>query len=50
VGDTTGVNPVILKQKPMAGENIKVGDIVDLWIGKPGTSVSDEEEENSDDL
>lgn len=44
LGDTTGVNAVILKQKPMAGENIKVGDIVDLWIGKPGASITDEED------
>jgi eukaryotic-like serine/threonine-protein kinase len=44
VGDTLDTNPVILKQKPMAGENIKVGDIVDLWIGKPGTTVTDDED------
>jgi beta-lactam-binding protein with PASTA domain len=45
VGDTLDAKPVILKQKPMAGENIKVGDIVDLWIGKPGSTVPDDEEE-----
>jgi len=43
-GDTIGEPPVVLKQMPEAGENIKVGDIVDLWVGKPGTEVSDEDE------
>lgn len=42
VGDTLGQAPVILKQNPEAGENIRVGDVVDLWIGKPGTEVTDE--------
>lgn len=44
VGDTLGTKAVILKQKPEPNENIKVGDVVDLWIGKPGTLVPDEEE------
>jgi beta-lactam-binding protein with PASTA domain len=39
---------VVLKQKPAPNENIKVGDVVDLWIGKPGTLVSDDEEEIED--
>jgi beta-lactam-binding protein with PASTA domain len=39
--DTSGVNPVVLKQKPAPGEKIKVGDNVDLWIGKPGTDASE---------
>lgn len=45
VGDTTGLNPVILKQKPTPGENIRVGDVVDLWIGEEGTEVPEEEAE-----
>jgi beta-lactam-binding protein with PASTA domain len=44
IGDTTGVNPVILKQKPEANQNIKVGDIVDLWIGKPGSALPEDED------
>jgi len=44
VGDTLGEPPVVLKQKPEPGENIKVGDIVDLWVGKPGTEVPEDEE------
>lgn len=43
--DTTGLNAVVLKQKPQAGKNIKVGDAVDLWIGRPGSIVEDEETE-----
>lgn len=44
VGDTVGGLVVILKQKPAANENIKVGDVVELWIGKKGTPVPEEEE------
>ncbi len=44
VGDTTGGGAVVIRQKPEAKEIIKVGDVVDLWIGKPSTSDSDEEE------
>lgn len=42
IGDTVGELPVILKQMPAPGENIRVGDVVDLWVGKPGTAISDE--------
>jgi beta-lactam-binding protein with PASTA domain len=45
VGDTLGVNPVILKQKPHPYENIRVGDVVELWVGKEGTPVPEEDEE-----
>lgn len=45
VSDTTG-GDVVLKQKPAANENIKVGDIVELWIGKPGTEVPDDDDPN----
>jgi beta-lactam-binding protein with PASTA domain len=44
VGDTLHATPVVLKQKPAAYENIKVGDIVDLWVGKKGTLIEDIEE------
>ncbi len=42
IGDTTGC--VVLKQKPEPGENIKVGDAVDLWIGKSGTTIPEEDD------
>jgi eukaryotic-like serine/threonine-protein kinase len=35
IGDTTG--GIVLKQNPQPQENIKVGDVVDLWIGQAGT-------------
>lgn len=44
-GDTTGVNPIILKQKPTPNENIRVGDVVDLWVGAPDSEVPDEDEQ-----
>ncbi|MEJ1242347.1 PASTA domain-containing protein [Chryseolinea sp. T2] len=45
VGDTTG-GGVVIKQKPAAGENMKVGDVVELWIGKPGTTVDGDVDDN----
>ena len=42
MGDTTG-GAVVIRQKPEANENIKVGDVVDLWIGKSDTVVPDDE-------
>ncbi len=49
VGDTLQRKPVVLKQKPAPGENMMAGDLVELWIGAPGTDMPDEdndEEEN----
>jgi eukaryotic-like serine/threonine-protein kinase len=43
VGDTLQNKPVVLKQKPAAGENITAGDAVEIWIGPAGSSVPDEE-------
>lgn len=48
IGDTTDMNPVVLKQKPTPGEQIRVGDVVDLWIGAPDAVVPPDEEENVD--
>jgi beta-lactam-binding protein with PASTA domain len=45
VGDTVGNEVVVLKQKPDPYENIKVGDVVELWIGKAGTDVPEQDEE-----
>jgi eukaryotic-like serine/threonine-protein kinase len=41
LGDTTGGKAVILKQNPPPQENIQVGDVVELWIGEPGSDVDD---------
>ncbi|HEU5289904.1 MAG TPA: PASTA domain-containing protein [Cyclobacteriaceae bacterium] len=50
VGDTLGAEEVvILKQKPEANENIRVGDIVKVWVGKKGTTLPEDleiEEQN----
>lgn len=49
VGDTLGTEEVvILKQKPVANENIRVGDIVKVWVGIVGTTLP-EEDETADD-
>lgn len=49
VGDTTGFEPkIVLKQKPNPHENIKVGDVVELWVGKKGTRVPEEEVEDDE--
>lgn len=49
VGDTTGLGPVVLKQKPAPNENIKVGDVVELWIGAPDAEVPPDEDTQDDD-
>ncbi|SKC86648.1 PASTA domain-containing protein [Ohtaekwangia koreensis] len=43
--DTVGIVPVVIKQIPEAGEKIKAGDVVDLWIGKPESVPSDDDDE-----
>jgi beta-lactam-binding protein with PASTA domain len=51
VGDTLAVSPiVVLKQKPAPKENIKVGDVVELWVGKKGTVVMPDEDDNENNL
>lgn len=49
VSDTTGGKSIILKQKPQAQENIQVGDVVELWIGEPGSVIEEEGEFSADD-
>lgn len=50
IGDTTGVRAVILKQKPQPQENIKVGDVVELWIGDPESDISSDDLIDDEDL
>jgi beta-lactam-binding protein with PASTA domain len=50
IGDTLRNKPIILKQNPVAGENIKVGDAVDLWIGAPGSSVPNDDNDTDASL
>jgi len=49
IGDTTGVHPVVLKQKPAPNENIKVGDVVQLWIGEPNAEIPPDEDQDQSD-
>jgi eukaryotic-like serine/threonine-protein kinase len=35
-GDTTGHDPYVFKQYPAAGDSVRVGDPVDLWIAPKG--------------
>lgn len=42
LSDTMRTKAVVVKQMPAPGQNIKVGDAVDLWIGEPGTVPEDE--------
>jgi beta-lactam-binding protein with PASTA domain len=50
LGDTTGLHAVVLKQEPTPGETIRVGDVVDLWIGEEGTEVPEGEDIPADPL
>lgn len=34
--DTTGMEPFVYKQYPLAGDSVRVGDPIDLWIGPKG--------------
>jgi eukaryotic-like serine/threonine-protein kinase len=47
VGDTTGLGPIVLKQKPGPNENIKVGDVVELWIGAPDAELPPDDEDQA---
>lgn len=43
--DTTGIEKFVYKQYPMAGDSVRVGDPVDLWIGPKGYTEPEEEED-----
>lgn len=42
VGDTTGGTAVVIMQKPSDGR-VSVGDVIDLWVGQPGTTPPEED-------
>ena len=46
-GDTTGA--VVIKQNPLPGETIQVGDVVEVWMAKPGEPAEDEDEDAVDE-
>ncbi|CAN5361833.1 hypothetical protein BH10BAC4_BH10BAC4_08440 [soil metagenome] len=46
--DTTDVTVYVLKQFPIAGDSVSIGDPIDLWIGLKGTAVPEEDEEEDE--
>jgi beta-lactam-binding protein with PASTA domain len=47
--DTTGIEIFVFKQYPMAGDSVRVGDPVDLWIGPKGYSDPEGDHEHEED-
>lgn len=41
--DTTGTEPFVFRQYPLAGDSVRVGDPIDLWIAPKGYTPPDEE-------
>lgn len=46
-GDTAGIEPVVLKQDPTPGLQVKIGDAINLWIGP---EPEEEEEETEPEI
>lgn len=46
-GDTTGTVPYVFKQSPLAGDSVRVGDPVHLWIAPKGYKEPDNENEEN---
>ncbi len=44
--DTTGIEPFVFKQYPSAGDSVRVGDPVDLWIAPKGYKLPSDEIED----
>lgn len=44
--DTTGIEPIVFKQYPLAGDSVRVGDPVDIWIAPKGYKEDDPENED----
>jgi eukaryotic-like serine/threonine-protein kinase len=44
--DTTGIEIFVFKQYPIAGDSVRVGDPIDLWIGPKGYTEPEEEIES----
>ncbi|NBP67323.1 MAG: PASTA domain-containing protein [Cytophagia bacterium] len=50
VGDTVDNGPiVILKQYPLPQTKMRAGDVIDVWVGKKGTEVVEEDETDQDE-
>ncbi|MBS1681687.1 MAG: PASTA domain-containing protein [Bacteroidetes bacterium] len=46
--DTTGVAPFVFKQEPLAGDSVRVGDPINLWLAPKDYKIP--EKENEDNL
>ncbi|MCW5912890.1 MAG: PASTA domain-containing protein [Cyclobacteriaceae bacterium] len=46
--DTTGMEIFVFKQYPAAGDSVRVGDPVDIWIGPKGYTEPDDEEDDNE--
>jgi beta-lactam-binding protein with PASTA domain len=46
--DTTGMEIFVFKQYPMAGDSVRVGDPIDLWIGPKGYTEPEEGDNETD--
>ena len=44
--DTTGIEPFVFKQYPAAGDSVRVGDPIDLWIAPKGYTLPSEDMED----
>lgn len=42
--DTTGVEIFVIKQYPIAGDSVSIGDAIDLWIGPKGYKFKEPED------
>lgn len=45
--DTTGVKPFVFKQEPLAGDSVRVGEPVNLWIAEKGYKPEEKEDEGN---
>jgi eukaryotic-like serine/threonine-protein kinase len=45
--DTTGVEVFVFRQMPLAGDSVRMGDAVDIWIAPKGYRPEPEEEDNN---
>jgi beta-lactam-binding protein with PASTA domain len=45
--DTTGVKPFVFKQEPLAGDSVRVGEPVNLWLAQKGYQPEEKEDEGN---
>jgi len=45
--DTTGVKPFVFKQEPLAGDSVRVGEPVNLWLAQKGYKPEEKEDEGN---